>query len=56
MYINKDDSIKFDGYQMIHNYLRPHMRLDGQTPVEKCGIEIIGDNKWIALIQNTSDK
>ena len=52
--IKKDDSVMFDGYQMFHNYLRPHMGLDGQTPAEKCGIKIEGDNKWITLIQNAS--
>jgi len=29
------------------------MGLDGQTPSEKCGIKINGDNKWITLIQNS---
>ena len=52
--IKKDDSVMFDGYQMFHNYLRPRMGLDGQTPAEKCGIKIEGDNKWITLIQNAS--
>lgn len=41
------------GYQMYHNYLRPHMGLDGKTPSEACGITIGGDNKWITLIQNS---
>ena len=41
-----------NGYQMYHNYLRPHMALDGQTPAEKCGIKIEGDNKWMTIIQN----
>ena len=54
--IKKDDSVMFDGYQMYHNYLRPHMGLNGQTPAEKCGIKIEGDNKWITLIQNASTK
>jgi hypothetical protein len=45
-----------DGYQMYHNYLRPHQGLDGKTPAEKCGIKIEGDNKWITLIQNASKK
>jgi len=40
------------GYQIFHNYLRPHEGLDGKTPAEACGIEIQGDNKWITLIQN----
>ncbi len=50
--IKKDDSIIIGGYQMYHNYLRPHMALDGKTPAEVCGIEIQGDNKWQTLIQN----
>lgn len=52
--VKKMDSVMFDGYQMYHNYLRPHMALDGKTPAEKCGIEIKGDNKWLTLIQNAS--
>lgn len=50
--IKKDDSVMFDGHQMYHNYLRPHMSLDGKTPSEVCGIKIEGDNKWMTLIQN----
>ncbi|MBI3623244.1 DDE-type integrase/transposase/recombinase [Candidatus Pacearchaeota archaeon] len=50
--IKKDDSVMFDGYQMYHNYLRPHIGLNGQTPAEKCGIQIKGDNKWLTIIQN----
>lgn len=30
------------------------MGLDEQTPAEKCGIAIKGDNKWITLIQNAT--
>ena len=44
----------FDGYQIYHNYVRPHMSLDGKTPAEKCGIKVEGNNKWITLIQNAS--
>ena len=42
------------GYQLFHNYLRPHMALDNKTPAEACGIKINGNNKWITLIQNAS--
>jgi putative transposase len=41
---------------MFHNYIRPHMGLDDQTPAEKRGIKIEGNNKWITLIQNASKK
>ncbi len=50
--IKKTDSVMFDGYQMYHNYLRLHMALDGQTPADKCGIKIEGQNKWMTIIQN----
>jgi transposase-like protein len=54
--IKKKDSVTLTGYQLFHNYIRPHSALDGKTPSEKCGIEINGDNKWITLIQNASKK
>lgn len=50
--VKKKDSVIFDGYQLYHNYFRPHMSLDGKTPAEACGVEIQGDNKWITVIQN----
>jgi len=40
------------GYQIFHNYFRPHMALEGKTPSQACGIEIQRKNKWITLIQN----
>jgi putative transposase len=30
------------GYQLYHNYIRPHMALNGRTPSEACGISIDG--------------
>jgi hypothetical protein len=50
------DSPLLSGYQIYHNYIRPHMSLDGLTPADKCGIKIDGENKWITLIQNASKK
>ena len=44
------------GYQIFHNYVRPHEGLDGKTPAEACGITIEGKNKWLTLIQNASKK
>lgn len=40
------------GYQVYHNYIGPHMVLDGKTPAEICGIKIEGENKWKTLIEN----
>jgi hypothetical protein len=44
------------GYQLFHNYIRPHEALDGKTPAEACGITIEGQNKWKTLIQNASKR
>lgn len=52
--LKKKDSPLLKGYQLYHNYVRPHMALDGDTPADRCGIEIQGENKWITLIQNAS--
>lgn len=41
-------------YPIYHNYIRPHMGLNGMTPAEACGVKIEGDNKWMTLIQNAS--
>jgi transposase-like protein len=51
----KDTSI-LTGYQIFHNYVRGHEALEGKTPVEACGIQIKGENKWMTLIQNASKK
>lgn len=54
--LKKDDSPMIAGLQIYHNYIRPHMALDGLTPAEKCGIKIEGKNKWLTIIQNASKR
>jgi transposase-like protein len=49
-----NDTAILTGYQIFHNYIRPHEGLDGKTPAEACGIKVEGKNKWITLIQNAS--
>jgi len=44
------------GYQLYHNFLRPHEGIGDQTPAEKCGVRIEGENKWMTLIQNALRK
>lgn len=51
--LKKSDTPLLTGYQLLHNYMRPHMALDGKTP-ELCGIEIMGENKWKTIIENAS--
>ena len=52
--LKKPDSPILSGYQIYHNYIRPHEALEGKTPSEVAGIKIEGENKWITLIQNAS--
>ena len=48
------DSSVLTGYQIFHNFIRPHSALKGKTPAEACGIKTTGNNKWITLIQNAN--
>jgi putative transposase len=52
--LKKSDTPILTGYQIYHNYIRPHEGLDGQTPAEAAGIKVEGNNKWITLIQNAT--
>jgi putative transposase len=54
--LKKKNTPILQGMQIFHNYIRPHEGLDGKTPAEACGIEVKGDNKWVTLIQNASQK
>ena len=54
--LKKEDTATLKGYQLYHNYIRPHEALDGKTPSEACGIKIEGQNKWKTIIQNASKK
>lgn len=49
--LKRVDTPILTGYQIYHNYMRPHEGLNGKTPAEVCGIRIEGENKWITLIE-----
>jgi len=52
--IKRDDSAILRGMQIHHNYIRPHQGLDGDTPADRAGIRILGENKWKTIIQNAT--
>ncbi len=54
--LKKDDTPILKGYQLFHNFVRPHEGLDGRTPAEACGIKVEGENRWLTLIQNAKEQ
>jgi putative transposase len=52
--LKKKRTVVLLGYQIYHNYIRPHESLDGKTPAEMSGIQIRGNEKWKTLIENAS--
>ena len=44
------------GYQIYHNYFRPHEALKGKTPADVCGIQIECENKCKTIIENEAEK
>jgi len=50
--VKKEDSPLIKGLQIYHNYVRPHMALKGRTPASVAGIEVLGEDKWLTIIQN----
>jgi len=54
--LKREDTPILTGMQIYHNHVRPHMGLGGKTPAELAGIQVKGENKWLTLIQNASQK
>ena len=54
--IKKPDSAIIEGQRIYYNHIRPHQALNGKTPAEAAGIETEGENKWLTLIQNASQR
>jgi transposase-like protein len=54
--LKKTDSPILTGYQLFHNYVRPHMALQNKTPAEKAGIAVKGNDKWLTIIQNATKR
>jgi putative transposase len=43
--LKRVDSPALKGMQVYHNYIRPHEGLDGDTPADRAGIKVEGENK-----------
>ncbi len=54
--LKREDSPLIEGMRIYHNYVRPHMGLDGKTPINLAGIQVEGNDKWLTLIQNAKQE
>jgi hypothetical protein len=54
--LKRSDTPILSGYQIYHNYIRPHEALEGKSPAEKAGIEVKGMDKWRTIIENAAAK
>lgn len=54
--LEKSDTPILTGMQIFHNYIRPHMALEGKTPAEVAGIKVKGENMSLTIMQNASKK
>lgn len=54
--LERMDSPILTGYQIYHNYIKPHKALDYKTPAQAAGIEVKGKDKWLTIIQNARQK
>ncbi|MGD0318899.1 MAG: DDE-type integrase/transposase/recombinase [Nitrososphaerales archaeon] len=39
-----------EGQRIHYNFVKPHAALEGQTPAERAGVGVEGQNKWLTLL------
>jgi len=54
--LEKPDTPILSGYQIYHNFIRPHEALNGKTPRRSGRHQSARHDKWLTLIQNASRK
>jgi len=52
--LKRTDTPILKGTQICHNFVKPHMGLNGKTPAEAAGIQVKGEKRWLTIIQNAS--
>ncbi len=40
-----------DGARIHYNFVKPHSALEGQTPAQRAGVGVEGQNKWMELLK-----
>ncbi len=44
------------GERIHYNFVKPHAALEGQTPAERAGVGVKGQNKWLSLLRVSSSR
>ena len=52
--VKSDDSVIIPGVRIHHNFIRPHQSMKGDTPADRAGLRVMGDNPWKTIIQNAA--
>ena len=53
LYNDKSATAFNDGFKAYYNFIRPHQALNGKTPAEVAGVDLmLGKNRWKDVIQN----
>ena len=52
--LKRMDTPILKGHQIYHNFVRPYEGLNGDTPADRAGIRVRGENKWLTSIQNAT--
>ena len=45
-----------EGQRLHYNFVKPHQALAGQTPAERAGVGVEGENKWLSLLRSALAK
>jgi hypothetical protein len=40
-----------EGARIHYNFVKPHQALEGQTPAQRAGLVVEGENKWLSLMR-----
>ncbi|MGD0145631.1 MAG: hypothetical protein ABSB53_02105 [Nitrososphaerales archaeon] len=41
-----------EGQRIHYDFVRPHTALEGQTPADRAGVGVEGENKWLTLLRS----
>ena len=52
--VKRDDTAVIVGMRIHHNFIRPHHGMNGDTPADRAGLRVKGNDKMKTIIQNAA--